>query len=122
MRAILNLGHTFGHAIEAGLGYGEWLHGEAVGCGMVQAAELSADLLGLPQNDVQRVRELVRAIGCPVSAPNLGFERWVELMGHDKKAEGGKLRFILLPRIGEAQLCDVEAAKLQSVIQRTVET
>ena len=121
MRAILNLGHTFGHAIEAGLGYGEWLHGEAVGCGMVQAAELSADLLGLPKEEVERVREVVRAIGCPVTAPNLGFERWVELMGLDKKAEGGALRFVLLPRIGEAQLCKVEAAKLQGVLRRTVD-
>ncbi|NYT25275.1 3-dehydroquinate synthase [Alcaligenaceae bacterium] len=120
MRAILNLGHTFGHAIEAGLGYGEWLHGEAVGCGMVQAAELSADLLGLPGEDVERVRRVVEAIGCPVVAPDLGDARWIELMLHDKKAEGGKLRFVLLPRIGEAECRDVDEAALGPVFKRTV--
>lgn len=120
LRAILNLGHTFGHAIESGLGYGEWLHGEAVGCGMVQAAELSADLLGLPREDVERVRRVVEAIGCPVVAPDLGTSRWVELMGHDKKAQGGTLRFIVLPRIGEAELVDVDPAALEPVLNRTV--
>lgn len=120
MRAILNLGHTFGHAIEAGLGYGRWLHGEAVGCGMVQAAELSADLLGFPREDVERVRRVVEAIGCPVQAPDLGFERWVELMGHDKKAEGGTLRFVLMPRIGESECRDVDPEALRPVLERTV--
>ena len=121
MRAILNLGHTFGHAIEAGLGFGKWLHGEAVGCGMVQAAELSADLLGLARTDVDRVRALVEAIGCPTVAPDLGTERWVELMGHDKKAEGGSLKFVLLPRIGEAECLQVEPAALESVLNRTTQ-
>lgn len=120
LRAILNLGHTFGHAIEAGLGYGEWLHGEAVGCGMVQAAELSADLLGLSREDVARVRRVVEAIGCPTVAPDLGTDRWVRLMGNDKKAEGGTLRFVLLPRIGEAICTDVDAGLLENVFQRTV--
>jgi len=120
MRAILNLGHTFGHAIEAGLGYGQWLHGEAVGCGMVQAAELSADLLGLPRADVDRVRRVVEAIGCPVEAPDLGFERWVELMGHDKKAEGGTLRFVLMSRIGDAETREVAPEALRPVLERTV--
>jgi len=120
VRAILNLGHTFGHAIEAGLGYGQWLHGEAVGCGMVQAAELSADLLGLPREDVERVRRVVEAIGCPVVAPDLGVARWVELMGHDKKAQGGTLRFVLMPRIGEAECMDVDPAALAPVLGRTV--
>src|SRR5690606_13674975 len=64
-RAILNFGHTFGHAIEAGMGYGAWLHGEAVGCGMVQAAELSARVTGLPRTDVARIRALVESVGCP---------------------------------------------------------
>ena len=120
MRAILNLGHTFGHAIESGLGYGKWLHGEAVGCGMVQAAELSADLLGLQRKDVDRVRRVVEAIGCPVVAPDLGLARWVELMGHDKKAQGGALRFVLMPRIGEAECLDVDPAALEPVLGRTV--
>lgn len=119
LRAILNLGHTFGHAIEAGLGYGKWLHGEAVGCGMVQAAELSAELLGLPRQDVDRVRRVVEAIGCPTEAPDLGYERWVELMGHDKKAEGGTLRFVLMSRIGDAQCLEVDPAALRPVLART---
>lgn len=120
LRAILNLGHTFGHAIEAGLGYGAWLHGEAVGCGMVQAAELSADLLGFPRADVERVRSLIEAIGCPTVAPDLGRDRWVRLMGNDKKVQGGSLRFVLMPRIGEAVCTDVDAAALDAVFQRTV--
>lgn len=120
LRAILNLGHTFGHAIEAGLGYGAWLHGEAVGCGMVQAAELSADLLGLPRSDVDRIRNLVQAIGCPTTAPDLGTERWITLMGNDKKAHGGTLRFVLLSSIGDAQCVDVDPARLEPVFARTV--
>lgn len=102
LRAILNFGHTFGHAIEAGLGYGQWLHGEAVGCGMVQAAELSVLTHGLPAESARRVRALVEAIGCPVQPPDLGVDRWIDLMQVDKKTEGGTLRFILLPEIGRA--------------------
>ncbi len=97
LRAILNFGHTFGHAIEAGLGYGEWLHGEAVGCGMVIAAELSA-LLGLvPPAFVDRLARLVERAGLPVRAPSLGgVGRWLELMRVDKNAEGGEIRFVLI--------------------------
>ena len=116
LRAILNFGHTFGHAIESGLGYGAWLHGEAVGCGMVLAAELSELALGLPRADVQRVRRLVEAIGCPVQAPDLGTGRWIELMQVDKKTEGGQLRFVLLPRVGEAVTRSVEPAHLDRVL------
>ncbi|HEY9278505.1 MAG TPA: 3-dehydroquinate synthase [Eoetvoesiella sp.] len=112
LRAILNFGHTFGHAIESGLGYGQWLHGEAVGCGMVQAAELSAATTGLSPASVKRVRGLVHAIGCPVTPPNLGTDRWIELMQVDKKTEGGQLRFVLLPKIGEAVF---QAAPLDAV-------
>jgi len=120
LRAILNLGHTFGHAIEAGLGYGEWLHGEAVGCGMVQAAELSARVAGFPAADVARVRELVRAIGCPVIAPDLGAERWLSLMQVDKKTEGGEIRFVLMPRIGQALTRTAPEDAVRDVLQRTV--
>ncbi|MGP1613459.1 MAG: 3-dehydroquinate synthase, partial [Pollutimonas bauzanensis] len=112
LRAILNFGHTFGHAIEAGLGYGQWLHGEAVGCGMVQAAELSALTLGLPPASVARVRALTAAIGCPIQPPDLGTPRWIELMQVDKKTEGGQLRFVLLPEIGQARF---EAAPLEAL-------
>lgn len=122
LRAILNLGHTFGHAIESGLGYGEWLHGEAVGCGMVQAAELSAEVAGLPAADVDRVRALVAAIGCPTVAPDLGADRWMDLMRVDKKSEGGEIRFVLTPRIGEALMRPAPEDAVRRVLARTVET
>ncbi|ALM85341.1 3-dehydroquinate synthase [Bordetella sp. N] len=120
LRAILNLGHTFGHAIESGLGYGAWLHGEAVGCGMVQAAELSAEVAGFPAEDVLRVRELVAAIGCPTVAPDLGAQRWMDLMRVDKKAEGGEIRFVLTPRIGEALTRKAPEDAVVRVLARTV--
>lgn len=102
LRAILNLGHTFGHAIEAGMGYGEWLHGEAVGAGMVMAAELSRclGLIGAPE--VRRVRDLIGSAGLPVSGPNLPLARYQELMSVDKKAEGGAIKFVVLEAIGRA--------------------
>jgi len=102
LRALLNLGHTFGHAIEAGTGYGTWLHGEAVGAGMLLAARLSRKLGYISEADVRRVQSILQAAGLPVAAPALGLERWLELMGHDKKVEGGRIRFVLLQRIGEA--------------------
>lgn len=105
-RAMLNLGHTFGHAIEAGLGFGTWLHGEAVGTGMVLAARASRELGHLEEADVRRIERLVARAGLPVTAPRFGLDRWIDLMGHDKKVEGGKLRFILLERIGAAYLDD----------------
>lgn len=120
LRAILNFGHTFGHAIEAGLGYGQWLHGEAVGCGMVQAAELSAAVHGLSRESVERVRALVRAIGCPDFPPDLGIDRWLELMQVDKKAEGGQLRFVMLPEIGRAVCEPVSTDVVRDMLQRTV--
>jgi 3-dehydroquinate synthase len=120
LRAILNLGHTFGHAIESGLGYGEWLQGEAVGCGMVQAAELSAEVAGFPRADIERVRELVAAIGCPTTAPDLGPERWLALMRVDKKAEGGEIRFVLTPRIGQAITRGAPEDAVRRVLARTV--
>lgn len=119
LRAILNLGHTFGHAIESGLGYGVWLHGEAVGCGMVQAAELSALTHGLSAESVERVRALVQAIGCPVQAPDLGEAQWLEHMQVDKKTEGGQLRFVLLPALGRAQCEGVPPDALRHVLTKT---
>jgi len=102
LRAILNFGHTFGHAIEAGLGYGSWLHGEAVGCGMVMAAQLSARLGMIDAAYALRLRTLIERAGLPVRGPRLGEERYLELMGHDKKAEAGELRFVLLEDLGRA--------------------
>jgi 3-dehydroquinate synthase len=104
LRAILNFGHTFGHAIESGLGFGQWLHGEAVGCGMVLAAELSHRVLGLDGAVVERIRALVAAIGCPVQAPDLGVERWLALMRVDKKNQGHQIHYVLLPELGRAQV------------------
>ena len=118
LRAILNFGHTFGHAIEAGLGYGQWLHGEAVGCGMVMAAELSALVCGLPQAHVQAIRDLVIASGCPVVPPAWPAEHWLDLMQVDKKAEGGQLRFVLLPQIGKTVVQVVDAALVREVLSR----
>ena len=102
LRAILNFGHTFGHAIETGLGYGAWLHGEAVACGMVMAADLSTRLGLMPADFTGRLRELCIRAGLPVQAPDLGAERWLELMRGDKKAEGGELRFVVIESLGRA--------------------
>ncbi|HET8746114.1 MAG TPA: 3-dehydroquinate synthase [Ramlibacter sp.] len=102
LRAILNFGHTFGHAIEAGLGYGEWLHGEAVGCGMVMALRLSQRLGGVDAAFVQRVTALIARAGLPTVGPALGAERYLELMRVDKKAEAGEIRFVVIERPGQA--------------------
>ncbi|RTL32993.1 MAG: 3-dehydroquinate synthase [Burkholderiales bacterium] len=104
LRAILNFGHTIGHAIEAGLGYGAWLHGEAVGCGMVLAADLSHRLGLMPAAFVERVRVLVQRAGLPVMPPKLGAERYLQLMRVDKKTESGALRFVLIEALGRAGL------------------
>ena len=106
LRALLNYGHTFGHAIEAGLGFGAWLHGEAVACGMVLAARASQRLGLIGAEDVARISALLTRTGLPIARPDLGFERYIELMGHDKKVEGGRTRFILLRKIGEAFVAD----------------
>lgn len=106
-RALLNLGHTFGHAIETGLGYGVWLHGEAVAAGTLIAAELSCRLGWLTADEVRRVESLFRRAGLPAYAPALGAERYIELMRHDKKVQEGRLRLVLLRRIGEAVVAEV---------------
>lgn len=105
-RAMLNFGHTFGHAIEAGAGYGVWLHGEAVAAGMVMAAELSVRAGLLPAADAERLRRLVRQAGLPVAGPALAPERFLELMAGDKKAAGGRARYVLLREVGRAALRD----------------
>jgi 3-dehydroquinate synthase len=117
LRAILNFGHTFGHAIEAGLGYGEWLHGEAVAAGMVMAAELSVRAAGLARSDAERVRALVARAGLPATAPALSPERLLELMQVDKKAAAGRLRFVLLHAIGAATVRgDLDDALVRAAI------
>ncbi|HEY5929609.1 MAG TPA: 3-dehydroquinate synthase, partial [Burkholderiales bacterium] len=99
---LLNLGHTFGHAIEVGLGFGTWLHGEAVAAGTLLAAELSRRMGMLDAEDVKRIESLMQRAGLPTEAPDLGRERYLELMGHDKKVENGKLRLVLLESLGQA--------------------
>jgi 3-dehydroquinate synthase len=113
---VLNFGHTFGHAIEAGLGYGNWLHGEAVGCGMVMAADLSQRLGFIDEAAVARVRALVDAAGLPVVAPDLGFDRWIELMEVDKKNEGGAIKFILLKPLGSPCITSVPRETLLATL------
>jgi 3-dehydroquinate synthase len=103
-RALLNLGHTFGHAIEGGSGYGTWLHGEAIAVGMIMAAELSARLGALAAPDVARVRSLIARAGLPTVGPALLPDHLIELMSVDKKAEHGKIRFVVLDSIGQASL------------------
>lgn len=122
LRAVLNFGHTFGHAIENGLGYGAWLHGEAVGCGMVMAADLSHRLGLLGADDALRVRRLVKAAGLPVEAPDLGADRWIELMEVDKKNEGGAIKFILLKPLGSPSITGAPREQLLATLDANVAT
>jgi len=116
LRAILNFGHTFGHAIEAGTGYGAWLHGEAVGCGMLLAADLS-HRLGLIDGAVAgRVASLIARAGLPVRLPPLPAGSFLAHMSHDKKAEGGAPRFVLLDALGHAQRASVDEGLVRSVL------
>jgi 3-dehydroquinate synthase len=117
LRAVLNFGHTFGHAIEAGMGYGAWLHGEAVGCGMVMAADLSHRLGLIDAAAVARVRALVQAAGLPVVAPDLGTPRWIELMEVDKKNEGGAIKFILLKPLGSPSITNAPREQLEATLK-----
>lgn len=101
-RALLNLGHTFGHAIETGMGYGVWLHGEAVSAGTVLAARMSQLLGWMTDADVSRTVAILKQANLPVDAPNLGLNKYMEYMGLDKKVADGKIRLILLQAIGRA--------------------
>lgn len=116
-RALLNLGHTFGHAIETGMGYGEWLHGEAIAAGTVMAAELSRRLGWLNSADVDRVRNVLARAGLPVTGARLGADRYLDLMGHDKKVIAGRLRLVLVRRLGEAiTYADAPAEDIRAAI------
>lgn len=117
VRALLNLGHTFGHAIEKGLGYGTWLHGEAVAAGMRVAAELSHRLGCLDAQAVRRIIRLIERAKLPTEAPDLGVELYLQLMGLDKKVSGGKIRFIVLNEIGQATIrADIPDAILRATL------
>ncbi|HWP10713.1 MAG TPA: 3-dehydroquinate synthase, partial [Ramlibacter sp.] len=117
LRAILNFGHTFGHAIEAGLGYGKWLHGEAVACGMVMALRLSQRLGLVESAFVQRMATLLRKAGLPTVAPALGVDRYLELMRVDKKAEAGEIKFVVIDRPGSAAVRTAEDALVREAIE-----
>jgi 3-dehydroquinate synthase len=117
LRAILNFGHTFGHAIEAGMGYGQWLHGEGVGCGMVMAAELSARLGLVSDAFARRIEALIARAGLPVRGPEgLVPARYLELMRIDKKAEAGDIRFVLLDGEAHAVVRPAPQALVEAVI------
>jgi 3-dehydroquinate synthase len=119
MRATLNLGHTFGHAIEAATGYGKWLHGEAVGTGMLMAADLSHRMGMLSSDDVQRVDNLIDHARLPTRAPaNMDYQAFMKYMSVDKKVEAGEIRFVLLKSIGEAIITSEYDSKL---LEATVE-
>jgi 3-dehydroquinate synthase len=119
LRAILNFGHTFGHAIEAGLGFGEWLHGEAVGCGMVMAAQLSRRLGLIDGVYAQRIRALVERCGLPVRGPAFGADRYLQLMRLDKKSEGGEIRFVVIEAPGRAGVRPAPDALVRDVLADT---
>nr|WP_315486451.1 bifunctional shikimate kinase/3-dehydroquinate synthase AroKB [uncultured Undibacterium sp.] len=120
LRAILNFGHTFGHAIESGLGYGKWLHGEAVGCGMVMAADLSYRLGYIDYVSKVRISKLVEAAGLPIVAPDLGEQVWLDLMEVDKKNEGGQIKFILLKPLGQSIITQVPQAILLATLSACI--
>lgn len=121
-RALLNLGHTFGHAIETGMGYGEWLHGEAVAAGMVMAADLSARLGWLNQEQVERVRRLLERSRLPLQPPpQLAIDDFLQLMAVDKKVKDGQLRLILLRDLGQAVIAgQVEPQFLQETLEHVL--
>jgi 3-dehydroquinate synthase len=112
-RALLNFGHTFGHAIERCQGYGDWLHGEAVAAGMVMAARLS----GLDAAEVQRLANLVAAAGLPVDPPDIAADDWMAVMGMDKKVQGKRLRFVLLDELGTSRVTsDYDEQRLRALV------
>ena len=120
-RALLNLGHTFGHAIENALGYGVWLHGEAVAAGTMLAANLSRRMGWLNDTEIQRMHALLTAARLPLRAPNLGVEKYLNLMQSDKKVADGKIRLVLQQGIGKAVITsDYEANKLRETLEAIV--
>ena len=121
IRAILNFGHTFGHAIEAGLGFGEWLHGEAVGCGMVMAANLSQRLGLVDEAFVSRFTALIERAGLPIVGPKLGADVYLHHMRVDKKAEAGEIKFVLIDKPGTAVVRGAPDALVAQVIDECCE-
>lgn len=120
VRALLNLGHTFGHAIEAGMGYGNWLHGEAVAAGMVLAARLSNQMGWIEADDVRRVEALIAKAGLPTESPKLGTQSFLSWMSSDKKVESGTIRFVLMKALGRSVITPVPADVLNPFLDRWV--
>ena len=118
VRALLNLGHTFGHAIETGMGYGAWLHGEAVATGMLMAADLSCRLGWIGAADVARVRRLLLAAGLPVRPPALSADEFLQHMAVDKKVKDGKLKLVLMKALGEAVVSGAPADRLRETLEQ----
>ena len=120
IRAILNLGHTFGHAIEVAQGYGNWLHGEAVGAGMVMAAKLSKSMAWLSDRDLDRIISLIKNAGLPTNPPKISAEKYLELMMLDKKTKDGQINLVLQKSIGEAVLTNTyDDEKLHLILENT---
>jgi 3-dehydroquinate synthase len=118
VRALLNFGHTFGHAIETGSGYGKWLHGEAVGTGMVMAARFSARLGRISAAAAERLAAAVDRLGLPSTAPKFDVSTWLELMGRDKKNVDGRITLILLEELGRAAVVkDAPVRELEAFLQ-----
>lgn len=116
-RALLNLGHTFGHAIENAMGYGVWLHGEAVAAGTIMAADLSRRMGWLNADEFTRIHQLLSISNLPLQAPNLGADRYLDLMASDKKVADGKIRLVLQQGIGKAVITsDYAADKLNETL------
>ncbi|MGE6794748.1 3-dehydroquinate synthase [Psychrobacter okhotskensis] len=119
VRALLNFGHTFGHVIETHEGYGNWLHGEAVAAGMVQAAELSQKIGWLTSEDVARIKRVLTLANLPITPPAIDVQTALDLMGHDKKVKHGQIRLILLKSLGDAVLTnDFDAELLTDVLSQ----
>ncbi len=122
-RALLNLGHTFGHAIESYLGYGKWLHGEAVATGMVMAADLSQRMGWISAEDLQRTKNIIQRAKLPISCPKIPLDEFLSYMAHDKKVLNGQLRLVLLEQLGQAVITkefDVEKMK-QAILENQAE-
>lgn len=117
IRAILNFGHTFGHAIEAGMGYGQWYHGEAVGCGMVIAADLCRRMGRLSAEESARLKKIVIDARLPAIPPRLGVDKFLALMAHDKKAESGSIKYVLLSGLGGASTSPADEALVRQTLQ-----
>jgi 3-dehydroquinate synthase len=116
-RALLNLGHTFGHAIENAMGYGVWLHGEAVATGTVMAADLSQRMGWLNEAQIARIKTIMQAAKLPIEPPDLGVDEYLRLMQLDKKVADGRIRLILQQDIGKAIItAEYDAEKLKQTL------